>query len=76
MDTTALLARLVGALSPSLLHPDEIFQAAEPLSYLLSPNATPAATIAWEWRCDAPIRSLRQVCIFKRMVMEEHEVSQ
>jgi hypothetical protein len=58
MDTTALLVRLVGALSPSLLHPDEIFQAAEPLSYLLSPNATLAATIAWEWRCDAPIRSV------------------
>ena len=49
--------RLILALSPGLLHPDETFQALEPFSHVLVPWRI-SATIPWEFNCETPLRSL------------------
>jgi GPI mannosyltransferase 4 len=51
-----LFIRFLLALSTGYLHPDEIFQAFEPLSHVLVPWRI-SATIPWEFSCETPIRS-------------------
>jgi hypothetical protein len=51
-----ILVRAILLSSTGYLHPDQIFQAQEPMFAFLYPNHTPAPKVPWEYSVDAPIR--------------------